>query len=83
MQADQFETDQGLDLIKEYDPDGDRTLGILTKVDLMNTDTDISDYLLNKVSKDLLFKYGFILCKKQEQEKYNYSGSTSRGEGFF
>ena len=44
-----LETDVGLDLIKEYDPNGDRTLGILTKIDLMNQDSDISDYLLNKV----------------------------------
>ena len=34
-----------LDLVKEYDPEGKRTMGILTKIDLMNENTDVSRYL--------------------------------------
>ena len=41
-----LETDLALDLIKEIDPLGKRTLGILTKVDLMNVNTDISNLLI-------------------------------------
>ena len=36
-----IEADIALDLIKEYDPKGDRTVGILTKVDLMNDNTQL------------------------------------------
>jgi dynamin 1-like protein len=78
-----LETDVGLDLIKEYDPEGDRTLGILTKVDLMNTDTDISDYLLNKVSKDLLFKYGYFAVKNKSKEHLTIQEALQEETEFF
>lgn len=55
-----IEADIGLDLIKEYDPNGDRTLGILTKLDLMNDGTDITHLLENKLSKDLRLNYGYF-----------------------
>ena len=35
MPARDLEADVALDLIKEYDPNGERTMGVLTKVDLM------------------------------------------------
>jgi dynamin 1-like protein len=38
-----------LKLVKEMDPMGERTLGVLTKLDLMDPGTDASDILLNKV----------------------------------
>jgi dynamin 1-like protein len=55
-----IEADIGLDLIKEYDPNGERTLGILTKLDLMNEGTDVTHLLENKVSKDLQLNYGYF-----------------------
>ena len=55
-----IEADIGLDLIKEYDPRGERTVGILTKIDLMNEGTDITHLLENKVSKDLQLNYGYF-----------------------
>lgn len=55
-----IEADIGLDLIKEYDPRGERTVGILTKIDLMNEGTDITHLLDNKVSKDLQLNYGYF-----------------------
>ena len=42
-----IEADPALELIKEYDPNGKRTVGVLTKIDLMNNDSDIVDYLNN------------------------------------
>lgn len=54
-----IEADMALDLIKEYDPDGYRTIGILTKLDLMNENTDVSQLLENNVSIDLQMKYGY------------------------
>mmetsp|Transcript_16093 Transcript_16093/g.30405 ORF Transcript_16093/g.30405 Transcript_16093/m.30405 type:complete len:810 (+) Transcript_16093:287-2716(+) len=38
-----------LQLAKEVDPRGQRTLGVLTKLDLMDPGTDAADVLLNKV----------------------------------
>lgn len=38
-----------LQLAKEVDPRGERTLGVLTKLDLMDPGTDATDVILNKV----------------------------------
>ena len=38
-----LETDMGLDLIKKYDPSGIRTIGVISKVDLMNKGSDVCD----------------------------------------
>ena len=54
-----IEADIALDLIKEYDPNGERTIGVLTKIDLMNDGTDITGLLEGRVSKDLQLAYGY------------------------
>jgi dynamin 1-like protein len=54
-----LEADMALDLIKEYDPNYDRTIGVLTKIDLMNKNADIRDYLEDNISKDLKLAYGY------------------------
>ena len=59
------EADMGLDLIKQYDPKGERTVGVLTKVDLMNDSTDVIDYLKNNVSKDLQLNYGYYAVRNR------------------
>lgn len=64
-----LETDLALDLIKEIDPLGKRTLGILTKVDLMNVNTDISSYLSNTISKDLQLFYGYYALKNRSSKE--------------
>lgn len=76
-----LETDIALDLVKKYDNNCDRTVGILTKIDLMNKNNDISNYLLNNISKDLQMKYGYYAIKnstnsldkdsKNEMEYFN------------
>ena len=61
-----IEADPALELIKEYDPNGKRTVGVLTKIDLMNNDSDIVDYLNNSnISKDLQFNYGYYAVKNR------------------
>ena len=62
-----IEADIALDIIKEYDHNGERTIGILTKVDLMNDDTDITHLLENKVSKDLQLKYKYFAIKNRSK----------------
>ena len=62
-----IEADIALDLIKEHDPRCERTVGILTKLDLMNEGTDITDLLENKISKDLQLGYGYYGIKNRNK----------------
>lgn len=68
-----LEADIGMDMIKEYDVEGKRTLGIITKVDLLNDGDDIKKYLENneEVSKDLQLFYGYHAI----MNKSNYNGN--------
>ncbi len=66
-----IEADIALDLIKECDPTGNRTVGVLTKLDLMNDGTDISNYIENKVSKDLQLKLGYFGVKNRNKLEMN------------
>lgn len=58
-----LETDHSLAFIKQYDSNFERTVGILTKVDLMNEKSDICDYLTNNISKSLQLGYGYFGIK--------------------
>lgn len=41
-------TSQGLDLARRWDPKGERTLGVITKIDIMDRGTDAKNMILNK-----------------------------------
>jgi len=59
-----LETDMTFEMIKKYDPKGERSIGVLTKVDLMNNDNNIGNYLINTdISKDLQLKLGYYVVK--------------------
>ena len=60
-----IEADMAMEIIKKNDPRGERTIGVLTKLDLMNEDCDISNYLDNNVSNDLKLKYGYYGIKNR------------------
>lgn len=47
----------GLKLAREVDPEGARTIGVLTKVDLMDEGTDVVDILAGRV---IPLKFGYI-----------------------
>ena len=64
-----IEADIALDLIKEYDPKGERTIGILTKLDLMNDGTSVARLLENNVSIDLQLKYGYYGIKNRSKRE--------------
>ena len=64
-----LEADYGLEFVKKLDPKGDRTVGVLTKLDLMNDEQDIVKYLNNNVSKDLQLKYGYFAVKNRSHRE--------------
>jgi len=67
-----IEVDSALELIKQYDPKGERTIGILTKIDLMNENSDISNYLTNDISNDLKLHYGYFAVKNKNKSELTY-----------
>lgn len=54
-----------LQLAKKVDPQGDRTIGVLTKLDLMDQGTDASEILLNKTYP---LKHGFVGVVNRSQK---------------
>lgn len=66
---DDLETDMALELIKRYEPEGDRTIGVITKVDLMNRGSDVNHYLEGRISRDLGLKYGYFAIKNRSLEE--------------
>lgn len=63
-----LETDIGLALIKKNDM-GQRIIGVLTKPDLMNSETHIGDYLLGNISKNLMLTYGYYVVKNRNNQE--------------
>jgi dynamin 1-like protein len=64
-----LEADTSLAMVKQFDPKGDRTIGILTKVDLMEKDSHVGDYLLNRISVDLKLKHGYFAVKNRSSSE--------------
>lgn len=78
-----LETDLGLALIKKYDNVGKRTIGILTKPDLMNKNTHIGKYLTNDISKNLMTSHGYYVIKNRESVSIDiYEGFKQEKEYF-
>lgn len=78
-----LEVDSALELIKHYDTNGERTIGILTKVDLMNENTDISNYLKNEISNDLKLKYGYFAIKNKNNDSISYVENIKLEQEYF
>lgn len=75
-----LEADMGLGLIKQVDKKFNRTLGIITKVDLMNEETSVIKYLYpEKISLDLRLNYGYYLVKNRSNKELK---TISIKEGF-
>ena len=60
-----FATSEALKLARDYDPDGARTLAVLTKLDLMDAGTDAVDVLLSRV---IPVKLGIIGVVNRSQQ---------------
>lgn len=55
-------TSDGLQLAREWDPKGERTLGVITKIDIMDKGTDAKKLLLGV---DVHLKLGYVGVKNR------------------
>ena len=81
-----LEADMGLELVKQHDPEGRRTVGILTKLDLMNDPTDTISYLKNSVSRDLQLQHGYFAVRNRssaERETLSATDGLERERRYF
>ncbi|KAJ1796155.1 vacuolar protein sorting-associated protein 1 [Coemansia sp. RSA 2399] len=74
----------GLKLARELDPDGARTIGVLTKVDLMDKGTDVIDILAGRV---IPLRLGYVPVvnrgQKDIQSKRTISSALDNERQFF
>ena len=76
-------TSDGLKLAKEIDTSGSRTLGVLTKLDIMDAGTDARKALMNE---EIYLKLGYVGVKNRSKQDLNNKLSmaeTSRKEKEF
>ncbi len=62
------ESDMGLGLIKKFDPEFSRTIGVITKVDMLK-DHDVNCYLEGNISKNLKLHYGYYAVRNRSSEE--------------
>lgn len=73
------EADVGVGLIKKYDPNFSRSIGVLTKIDIMNQDTDVANYVKGTISKNLRMKFGYYLVRNRTNKEL---ATISMKDGF-
>lgn len=77
-------TSDALRLAREVDPNGDRTIGVLTKVDIMDRGTDCRDVLLGRQMK---LRHGWVAVVNRGQadinKKVNMEAARARERAFF
>jgi len=61
-------TSDSLNLVRKVDPKGERTIGVLTKLDLMNKGTNVLEVLEGK-KHPLRLGYVGVVCRSQEDIK--------------
>lgn len=61
-------TSDGLQLAKQIDPDGRRTIGVITKIDIMDKGTDAKRLLLGE---DIYLKLGWVGIVNRSQQDIN------------
>ncbi|WPH03925.1 Hypothetical protein R9X50_00680800 [Acrodontium crateriforme] len=74
----------GLKLAREVDPEGQRTIGVLTKVDLMDEGTDVVDILAGRI---IPLRLGYVPVVNRGQrdieQKKAISGALEAEKNFF
>jgi replication fork clamp-binding protein CrfC len=73
-----------LKLAREVDPDGERTIGVVTKIDLMDEGTDALDLLQGNVYPLKLGYFG-VKCRSQKQidDNLTITEAIGREKDFF
>lgn len=66
------EADMGLGLIKKFDPNFRRTVGVLTKPDLLPEGENVNRYLTEDISRDLQLRYGYYSVRSRSTEEMEY-----------
>lgn len=74
-----LEADMALHFVRQHDQKGGRTLGVMTKIDLMNQGTDVAAYLSNAIPKALQLKYGYFLAKNRSTREVNAGMTVQDG----
>jgi len=63
-----IEVDEILGICKNLDKENSRSIGILTKPDLMSDNTCVSNYLTGDISNNLKLKFGYFCIKNKISE---------------
>jgi dynamin 1-like protein len=73
-----------LQLAREVDPEGSRTIGVLTKLDIMDEGTDCCDILMGRIAP-LRLGYVGVVCRGQKDlaAKKSVRDALAREEEFF
>ena len=74
---DDFANSEAIKLAKEVDPEGKRTLGVITKVDLCKSDTKIEDKLRGE-DNNVHLSLGFIAVRNRTPEEVRKGISVSK-----
>lgn len=69
-------TSDALKMAMGLDPDGKRTIGVLTKVDIMNTGTNAVNILLNE---EIPLRYGYVAVKGRSQKDIDNGMTIAEG----
>ncbi|GMH41196.1 hypothetical protein BSKO_09106 [Bryopsis sp. KO-2023] len=78
-------TSDALNIAREVDPNGERTLGVLTKLDLMDDGTDVCGYLLGEKEPKLRLGYVGVVNRSQREteKKVNVNDHLSKEQKWF
>lgn len=79
MQARQdLETDIGMGLVKRITrhDDSRKIIGVITKPDLMNTDTHVGKYLIGTISRNLMLSCGYYVVKNRNNKEIQTTNSA-------
>ncbi|XP_021318600.1 dynamin-related protein 3A isoform X2 [Sorghum bicolor] len=68
-----------LQLARLADPDGSRTIGVITKLDIMDRGTDARNFLLGNV---IPLKFGYVGVVNRSQEDINFNRSVQDALAF-
>jgi len=74
-----LEADMALHFVRQHDSQGARTLGVMTKIDLMNHGTDVGSYLTGNVPRDLQLKYGYFVAKSRSTKEVQAGMTMQEG----